>query len=154
MSKLSLNSSISSEERWDTTDNDYAVNAFDHGAVDYLLKPLDRARLAVTIQRLKAALGQQPADMSGLEALKPVGKLQWIQTSIGNQLRFISINDVQCFRADAKYTVYSPQNSRLISAPLSKILLHNLNRTSFGRFHAVPLSTLLRSTAYSVLMAT
>lgn len=87
-----------------TAFQDYAVDAFDHGAVDYLLKPLDNARLAVTVQRLKSALAQQPSDLSGLQATKAAGKLQWIQASTGSQLRFISINDVLCFCADAKYT--------------------------------------------------
>ncbi|MEO7493535.1 MAG: LytTR family DNA-binding domain-containing protein [Massilia sp.] len=87
-----------------TAFQDYAVDAFNQGAVDYLLKPLDSARLAVTVQRLKAVLARQPADLSGLQAAKPAGKLQWIQASTGNQLRFISINDVLGFCADAKYT--------------------------------------------------
>lgn len=87
-----------------TAFQDHAVAAFEHGAVDYLLKPLDSARLAVTVQRLKAALVRQPADLSGLQTSKASGKLQWIQASAGSQLRFISINDVLCFCADAKYT--------------------------------------------------
>lgn len=87
-----------------TAYNDYAVGAFDHGAVDYLLKPLDLARLAVTVQRLKGALAHKPADLSAMDRPKAVGKLNWIQASTGGQLRFIGIDDVQCFRADAKYT--------------------------------------------------
>ncbi|MFZ6648744.1 LytR/AlgR family response regulator transcription factor [Undibacterium sp. TJN25] len=86
-----------------TAFDEYAVNAFDHGAVDYLLKPLDMARLAVCIQRIKARLVHRPADLSGLQSRKPE-RLSWIQASSGNQLRFININDVRCFRADAKYT--------------------------------------------------
>ncbi len=86
-----------------TAFDEYAVNAFDHGAVDYLLKPLDMARLAVCIQRIKARLAHRPADLSGLQPRKPE-RLSWIQASSGNQLRFININDVRCFRADAKYT--------------------------------------------------
>jgi DNA-binding LytR/AlgR family response regulator len=87
-----------------TAFQDHALAAFEHGAVDYLLKPLDSARLAVTVQRLKTALIRQPADLSGLQATKAAGRLQWIQASTGGQLRFISINDVLYFCADAKYT--------------------------------------------------
>ncbi|WP_394780116.1 LytR/AlgR family response regulator transcription factor [Undibacterium sp.] len=92
-----------------TAYDEYAVNAFDHGAVDYLLKPLDIARLAVCIQRIKARLTQRPADLSGLQAHPPYQphrpeRLSWIQASSGSQLRFINVNDVRCFRADAKYT--------------------------------------------------
>jgi DNA-binding LytR/AlgR family response regulator len=87
-----------------TAFQEHALAAFEHGAADYLLKPLDSARLAVTVQRLKTALIRQPADLSGLQATKAAGKLQWIQASTGGQLRFISINDVLYFCADAKYT--------------------------------------------------
>lgn len=87
-----------------TAHNDYAVDAFDQGAVDYLLKPLDMGRLALAIQRLKQRLSQQPADLSALQVKKPQEALRWIQASIGNQIRFINVSDVQCFRADSKYT--------------------------------------------------
>ena len=87
-----------------TAYNDYAVSAFEHGAVDYLIKPLELPRLAVAVQRLKDRLDQQPADLSGLSEQKAHGPLRWIQASVGNQIRFININDVACFRADAKYT--------------------------------------------------
>jgi DNA-binding LytR/AlgR family response regulator len=87
-----------------TAFKDYAVSAFDHGAVDYLLKPLDLARLAICIQRIKDKLAQRPADLSALRENKASGSLRWIQASSGNQLRFINVDEVQYFRADAKYT--------------------------------------------------
>lgn len=87
-----------------TAYNEYAVDAFDQGAVDYLLKPLDMARLALTVQRMKDKLPQTAADLSGMRSEKKVGPLRWIQASHGGQLRFIDINEVLAFRADAKYT--------------------------------------------------
>lgn len=87
-----------------TAYNDYAVAAFEQGAVDYLLKPLELARLAITLQRLKEKLAQRPADLSALSEKKPGGPLRWIQASSGTQLRFINVNEVLSFRADAKYT--------------------------------------------------
>jgi DNA-binding LytR/AlgR family response regulator len=89
-----------------TAYDNYAVAAFDQGAVDYLLKPLDLARLALCVQRLQArlALAQAPADLSALRTEKPPGHMRWIQASTGNQLRFINIDDVSYFCADAKYT--------------------------------------------------
>ncbi|MFZ6876134.1 LytR/AlgR family response regulator transcription factor [Undibacterium sp. Di27W] len=87
-----------------TAHNDYAVDAFDQGAVDYLLKPLDIGRLALAVQRLKQRLSQQPADLSALHIKKTQDALRWIQASVGNQIRFINVSDVLCFRADAKYT--------------------------------------------------
>ncbi|MES3022878.1 MAG: LytTR family DNA-binding domain-containing protein [Pseudomonadota bacterium] len=84
----------------------YAVDAFDQGAADYLLKPLDLARLALCVQRLQARLAQAqaPADLSALREAKPAGHMRWIQASTGSQLRFINIDDVHYFCADAKYT--------------------------------------------------
>ncbi|MFZ6655282.1 LytR/AlgR family response regulator transcription factor [Undibacterium sp. TJN19] len=87
-----------------TAHNDYAVDAFDQGAVDYLLKPLDMGRLALAVQRLKQRLSQQPADLSALQLRQPEAALRWIQASVGNQIRFINVSDVLCFRADSKYT--------------------------------------------------
>lgn len=91
-----------------TAYDEYAVNAFEQGAVDYLLKPLDMARLAMTVQRLKEKLthksGAQTADLSSLKEQKANGPLRWIQASVGAQLRFIDVNEVRSFRADAKYT--------------------------------------------------
>ncbi|PXX35322.1 LytR/AlgR family response regulator transcription factor [Undibacterium pigrum] len=87
-----------------TAHNDYAVDAFDQGAVDYLLKPLDMGRLALAVQRLRQRLSQQPADLSALQVKKPQESLCWIQASVGNQIRFINVSDVLCFRADSKYT--------------------------------------------------
>jgi len=87
-----------------TAHNDYAVDAFDQGAVDYLLKPLDMGRLALAVQRLRQRLSQQPADLSALQVKKTQESLRWIQASVGNQIRFINVSDVLCFRADSKYT--------------------------------------------------
>lgn len=114
-----------------TAYNDYAVDAFDHGAVDYLLKPLDLARLAVTVTRLKTALGKRPADLSALPGAKAAGPLQWIQASSGGQLRFIGINDVHCFCAEAKYTcVVTAKFEAHIRTPL-KDLLGQLDSAKF-----------------------
>jgi DNA-binding LytR/AlgR family response regulator len=106
-----------------TAYNDYAVDAFDHGAVDYLLKPLDLARLAVTVTRLQTALGKRPADLSMLPTARASGPLQWIQASSGGHLRFIGINDVQCFCAEAKYTcVVTARFEAHIRTPLKDLL--------------------------------
>lgn len=115
-----------------TAYNDYAVDAFDHGAVDYLLKPLDLARLAVTVTRLKAALGRRPADLSTLPSAKASAPLlQWIQASSAGQLRFIGIQDVLCFCAETKYTcVVTARFEAHIRTPL-KDLLAQLDASRF-----------------------
>ena len=49
-----------------TAYNEYAVDAFEHGAVDYVLKPAERERLELTVARLKKRLGQRPSDLGEL----------------------------------------------------------------------------------------
>ncbi len=98
-----------------TAYNEYAVDAFEHGAVDYVLKPAERERLEVTVARLKKRLGTRPSDLGELLAklsatLDGVGAgsgkapLQWIQASVGQQLRMIPVGDVLFFTSDEKYT--------------------------------------------------
>ncbi|MBI3283455.1 MAG: response regulator transcription factor [Burkholderiales bacterium] len=107
-----------------TAYNDYAVDAFEQGAVDYLLKPLDLARLAVTVQRLKEKLAQPPADLSALVERRASGPLRWIQASSGGQLRFINVNEVHGFRADAKYTrVLTPRFEAHIRTTIKELAL-------------------------------
>ena len=73
-----------------TAYDEHAVAAFEQGAVDYLLKPLNPERLALAIDRLRAKLHQSPADLSRLLAQLP-GKaperLRWIYASCGLQTR-------------------------------------------------------------------
>ncbi|HSY26484.1 MAG TPA: LytTR family DNA-binding domain-containing protein, partial [Burkholderiaceae bacterium] len=107
-----------------TAYDDYAVSAFNHGAIDYLLKPLDLARLAISLQRVKSRLTQAPADLSALQDRKASGRLSWIQASSGNQLRFINVDDVRCFRADAKYTcVVTAKFEAHIRTPIKELAL-------------------------------
>jgi DNA-binding LytR/AlgR family response regulator len=119
----------------------YAVQAFDEGAVDYLLKPLDAARLARAVQRLKQRIGQAPADLGGLvsriretspDATAP---LRWITVQIGRELRLITVEDICYFRADNKYvSVVTADGEALISTPL-KELLARLDPQVFWQVH-------------------
>lgn len=120
----------------------YAVQAFDEGAVDYLLKPLDRARLARAVQRVKSRLGGPPADLSGLverirerTAAPNEGPLRWITVQIGRELRLITVEDICYFRADNKYVaVVTAEGEALISTPL-KELLARLDPSVFWQVH-------------------
>src|SRR5512145_490457 len=91
-----------------TAYNEYAVDAFEHGAVDYVLKPAERERLELTVARLKKRLGTRPSDLGDLLARlsakldgtgSAAGKapLRWIQASVGQQLRMIPVGDVLFF---------------------------------------------------------
>jgi DNA-binding LytR/AlgR family response regulator len=120
----------------------YAVQAFDEGAVDYLLKPLDSARLARAVQRLKQRLGQQPADMRGLvDRIREQAPstadapLRWITVQIGRELRLITVEDICYLRADNKYiAVVTADGEALISTPL-KELLARLDPEVFWQVH-------------------
>ena len=95
----------------------YAVQAFQQGAIDYVVKPIDRARLADTVERLQRqlALPLQPdaaleamldqlADRLGQRMTPSLPWLQWIKASVGNSLRLIPVDQVRFLRADDKYT--------------------------------------------------
>ncbi|MDR7330996.1 LytTR family DNA-binding domain-containing protein [Roseateles asaccharophilus] len=115
----------------------YAVQAFDEGAVGYLLKPLDPVRMARTLQRLKERLPQQPADLGGLAAHGPpaVEPLRWITVQRGRELQLITVEDVAYFRADHKYVaVVTADSEALISLPL-KELVQRLDGEHFWQVH-------------------
>jgi DNA-binding LytR/AlgR family response regulator len=97
----------------------YAVQAFEQGAIDYLVKPFDAARLADTVQRLKDRLAA-PAGPGSPESLEGVlerlstelkrhqgrgGWLQWIKASVGSTVRLIPVDQVIYLRSDEKYTL-------------------------------------------------
>lgn len=91
--------------------DEHALKAFEQGAVDYLLKPLQPARLAQTVQRLQQRLMLAPPDLSGLLRslqtgidTRPAQPLRWLQVGQGEQLRLITVGDVLFFRAETKLT--------------------------------------------------
>lgn len=116
----------------------YAVQAFDEGAVGYLLKPLDPARMAKTLLRLKERLPQQPADLGGLAAQAAPASaepLRWITVQRGRELQLITVDDVVYFRADNKYVaVVTADTEALISVPL-KELIQRLDGEHFWQVH-------------------
>ena len=77
----------------------YAIQAFEEGAIDYVLKPLDSARLARAVQRVKERLDQAPADLSQLtdpptRAPPPPAPLPWLPVLTGQSIRLIAVRDV------------------------------------------------------------
>jgi DNA-binding LytR/AlgR family response regulator len=132
-----------------TAYNEYAVDAFEHGAVDYVLKPAERERLEVTVSRLKKRLGQRPSDLGDLlaklsarldaaeapGAAKASGRLQWIQASVGQQLKLIPVADILFFTSDEKYTrVQTETFEALIRKPI-KELVEELDPEKFWQIH-------------------
>jgi DNA-binding LytR/AlgR family response regulator len=120
-----------------TAYNEHAVEAFELGAVDYLVKPLQRGRLLTTIQRLqsKAASERKAVPDAVFEKLIPAKAerkfLRWIQASVGSSLRLITIDEVHLFQSDAKYTrVVTGHSEALIRKPI-KDLIDELNPDDF-----------------------
>lgn len=102
----------------------HALDAFEVGAVDYLLKPLDRGRLLAAIGRLQArapAAAAAPAPAPAPESAPRY--LSWIQASVGTVLRVITVDEVVFFQSDAKYTrVVTPQMEALIRMPIKDLM--------------------------------
>ena len=121
----------------------FALEAFDNGAADYLLKPVKRERLATAIERIKKRIADgRQADLTGMfEALQTrlpapeARRISWISASVGDTIRMISIDDVLCFKSEDKYTcVVSTDGSAHIRTPL-KDLLPQLDPEIFWQVH-------------------
>ena len=126
-----------------TAYEEYALRAFDEGAVDYLLKPVARDRLARAIERTKSRLeGGAHVDMAALidivqARLGATGRqgIKWITASVGNSVKMFSIDEVLFFQAQDKYTrVVTPDNEGHIRTPL-KELLPALDSETFWQVH-------------------
>ncbi len=140
-----------------TAFDQYAVEAFQTGAADYLLKPYSDDRLGLTVQRLKDRLAQQPAAPQDLQALvaqisaqlKPEAEpLRWIKASVGNHLRLIPIDEVLFFQSDEKYTLVATRElDALIRTPI-KELLEGVDTARFWQIHR---STIVNASAIEVV---
>ncbi len=128
-----------------TAHDQYAISAFEHGAVDYLLKPAEAERVALTCQRLRARLRQEPDPMHELLAqlsqrlgtggVKPREYMRWVQASVGANIRMIPTTDILFFRAEDKYTRVQTQHlEALIRKPI-KELLEELDPAEFWQIH-------------------
>ncbi|MEM8510771.1 DNA-binding LytR/AlgR family response regulator [Massilia sp. MP_M2] len=133
-----------------TAYDQYAVEAFERGAIDYVLKPTEPDRLRVTVDRLKERL-ERPQDnvndsvsamLSQLaeKIASPKPKhLQWIQASIGQDLRMIPVEDILFFRSDEKYTsVQTSGFEALIRKPV-RDLADELDPSLFWQIHRATL---------------
>jgi DNA-binding LytR/AlgR family response regulator len=117
----------------------YAVQAFEEGAVDYLLKPLETARLARALHRVRGRLSESPADLSQLllriQHAASSERLRWITVLNGREVRLITVEDICYFRADTKYVaVITADGEALITTPLQDIV-QRLDPSMFWRIH-------------------
>jgi DNA-binding LytR/AlgR family response regulator len=126
----------------------YAVQAFEQGAIDYLVKPFDEARLADTVQRLRARLAEPPPTPSqGLDAVldelsaelrRRAGTgsfLQWIKASVGSTVRLIPVDQVAYLRADEKYTLVAWEGGEALIRRSIRELADELDPSRFAQIH-------------------
>ena len=142
-----------------TAYDQHAVQAFEHAAADYLLKPVEQARLALAVERVQQRLQLEAAsqkaedtdqalsDQSNTEAmrlLKALESLQvsnrptpskWLKATVGKQIRLIHLDDILFLQSDTKYTrVVTKDVEAYIRTPL-KDLLSQLDPDIFWQIH-------------------
>jgi DNA-binding LytR/AlgR family response regulator len=141
----------------------YAVQAFAHGAIDYLVKPFDPERLADTVQRLRARLGARMGAEAGpatdAAAAEPTGAsarfdealervaaelarrapvrrhLQWIRASVGSSVRLIPVEQVVYLRSDEKYTLVVHEGGEALIRRTIRELADELDPEAFAQVH-------------------
>ena len=129
-----------------TAYNQYAIDAFEKGAIDYLLKPVEPKRLAASIARLKARAISGVRDTTALQAL--VDKLNqnlparelaeplvWLTASTGKDSRLIMIEDVLYFQSDSKYTTVVTHEGEALLRTSLRDLVPRLDAKQFRQIH-------------------
>ena len=127
-----------------TAYDQFAIEAFERGAVDYLLKPIEADRLAVTLQRLLDNVNEPADDVTSVAHLitsrepKSTGsteRIKWIKALVGQDVRMFPVDDVIFFQSDTKYTrVVTDTEDVLIRTPL-KELTDGLDPEIFWQVH-------------------
>jgi len=125
-----------------TAFDQYAVEAFERGAVDYVLKPFNEERLGVTVERLRERMETKPPSvdalveqLAGRLGARPAEHLRWIKASVGSNVRLIPVEEVLFFQSDEKYTrVVTCDSEVLIRKPI-KELLDELDPAKFWQIH-------------------
>jgi DNA-binding LytR/AlgR family response regulator len=132
-----------------TAYDQYAVEAFERAAVDYVLKPADDARLAKTVERLKRALeGPSDTERGRLAAaiadvlgkVSPGGTakpapLKWVRASVGDSVRLVPVGEVRYFQSADKYTAVMTETGELLIRTPIRELAEQLDPEAFWQVH-------------------
>ncbi|MGE5838622.1 MAG: LytR/AlgR family response regulator transcription factor [Deltaproteobacteria bacterium] len=126
-----------------TAFDEYAVEAFEKEAVDYLLKPVSKKRLEKAVKRLKEDLESgvaAPSDvlqrlMARLSEMKGASRLEYLRVQHGDGVRLIPVDDVIYFKAEDKYTaVITREGESLLRKPI-KELAEKMDPEKFWQIH-------------------
>jgi len=121
--------------------DEYAVAAFEHGALDYVLKPVSASRLEITLERLRSRLTTPPANLSGvaklLEQLSRAGTdyFKWLTVPHGQEYRVIAASEVLYLRADHKYTEIVTRSANFLISTSLKRMRERLDPEVFWQIH-------------------
>ena len=124
-----------------TAYDQFAVAAFEQGAVDYVMKPLTGKRIATAVERVKQRLGSPPPALNGLvdDLSHPPRRngdyLRWINAAHGTDLQLVTVDEVRYFQSDTKYTrVVTAKRDGLIRKTI-KELVEELDPMTFWQIH-------------------
>jgi DNA-binding LytR/AlgR family response regulator len=134
-----------------TSYDQHALQAFEAGAIDYVLKPPTPARLLTTLQRVKDRLQRPPADLrpmlAGVAAAAPAPRphLQWINASRGAAVRLITVDEILYFKSDQKFTLVVTADSeslirktiRELNDELDPLVFWQVHRSTIVNLHAI-----------------
>ncbi len=130
-----------------TAYDQYALQAFEQGAIDYLVKPIDPVRLADTVRRLRRQLAGPLQHGQELDAVldqlasrlgqrtAPPAWLQWIKASVGGSVRLIPVEQVRYLRAEEKYTLVAWEEGEALIRKSIKELNDELDPARFVQTH-------------------
>ncbi|HXR93206.1 MAG TPA: LytTR family DNA-binding domain-containing protein [Steroidobacteraceae bacterium] len=119
----------------------YAIEAFEHGALDYVVKPVSPARMKITIERLKTRLRQPPADLSKIASLlKGIATtepeyLKWLTVPHGSELRVVATAEISYLRADRKYTTLATSYGTFLINSSLREMKEKLDPKMFWQIH-------------------
>jgi DNA-binding LytR/AlgR family response regulator len=132
-----------------TAYDEHAVEAFERGAIDYVLKPFNEARLGETVSRMQERLASVVEEESSEESslagvlrqlsvqmkLPGAGYLQWIKASVGQTVRLVPVDEVVYFQSDDKYTRVVLEDGELLIRKPIKELIEELDPARFWQIH-------------------